>query len=349
MARYQAFISYKHVASSRFAENLELAIKAYAKPWLRPPIAIFRDEKYLRPGIDLPGMIERALAESRFLIYLASPKAAASRWVQRELMRWCADPERLERLIIVLTDGTLETIEGGTTIDWERTDVLPAPLRNVLTEVPYYVDLAWAVDERMQSLLDPEFKNAVNAIVAALRQVDPVELSGEEIRQHRRNLRVRNGFVAAITLLAVGLGVSAGIVLDQRNEVLVQRDELLVQRNEVLVQRNAAEARAREATSRRLAAEADRLTEDRFDTALLLMAQAYRMGDNSALRASWWRLLGTRSRPALYLPESAVDGGFGLAGDLLLRTERSLRMLRIWSRVSASFRVVAATSQIWGR
>jgi hypothetical protein len=41
MTRYKAFISYKHAASTRFAENLELALKAYAKPIYRPPMAAF--------------------------------------------------------------------------------------------------------------------------------------------------------------------------------------------------------------------------------------------------------------------------------------------------------------------
>jgi hypothetical protein len=52
--KYRAFISYKHASSSGFAERLELAIKAYAKPIWQPPAAIFRDEKYLRPGANLP-------------------------------------------------------------------------------------------------------------------------------------------------------------------------------------------------------------------------------------------------------------------------------------------------------
>ncbi len=56
-----AFISYKHAVSRGFAENLELALKAYAKPLWHSPIAIFRDEKYLRPGLDLPQMIQDAL------------------------------------------------------------------------------------------------------------------------------------------------------------------------------------------------------------------------------------------------------------------------------------------------
>jgi len=215
MGRFKAFISYKHAASSRFAENLELALKAYAKPWLERPPAIFRDEKYLKPGVDLPGMIERALEESEFLIYLASPEAAASPWVERELELWCAVPERLERLIVVVTKGVLATGEDAAKIDWRRTDVLPAVLRPHLSTVPLYVDLTWAHDTARQTLLDPDFKKAVNLLAAAMRGIDPIELSGQEILQHRRNVRLRNTFVGAIALLALGVAVFAAVAVVQ--------------------------------------------------------------------------------------------------------------------------------------
>ncbi len=313
MARFQAFISYKHAASTSFAENLELALKAYAKPWLRPPQEIFRDEKYLRPGVDLPEMIRQALEDSEFLIYLASPEAAESRWVQRELEQWCSEPGRVQRLIVVLTGGTLATDPETAEIDWQATDVLPELLRAHLAKVPLYVDLSWASDAERQTLLDPDYKKAVNLIVAGLRRIDPIVMSGEEIRQHRRNVRLRNGFVAAIALLAVGLGIVAWFAWQQTLEARRQRAETEVQRAE-------AEARAREATSRRLAAEADRLTEDRMDTPLLMMAQAWRMGDNSALRASWWRLLGGAALPEVYLPDKAQDAFFDPDAVLWLET-----------------------------
>ena len=83
--RYKAFISYKHLRSGRFAERLELAVKSYAKPIWRAPMRIFRDEKHLRPGTDLPALIVEALRDSEDLVYLASPDAAASEWVRSEL------------------------------------------------------------------------------------------------------------------------------------------------------------------------------------------------------------------------------------------------------------------------
>ena len=93
------------------------AIKAYAKPIYRLPMAVFRDEKYLVPGADLSVKITRALEDSEFLIYLASPQAAQSEWVCTELEQWCRDEQRRQRLIIVLTDGKIQADQDTKRVD----------------------------------------------------------------------------------------------------------------------------------------------------------------------------------------------------------------------------------------
>lgn len=66
----------------------------YAKPIRARPIRIFRDERYLVPGLNLPKLIVDALNASEFLILLASPQAALSSWVQDEVERWCGELKR---------------------------------------------------------------------------------------------------------------------------------------------------------------------------------------------------------------------------------------------------------------
>ena len=90
--RYAAFISYRHTPESRaHAESLERALKRYAKPLLKPPLAIFRDERVLRPGDDLPGELRRALEASEYLLYVATKDAAESHWIGEELRIWCSE------------------------------------------------------------------------------------------------------------------------------------------------------------------------------------------------------------------------------------------------------------------
>ncbi len=164
MLMYKAFISYKHVKSTGFAQNLELAVKAYAKPVYRPPVSLFRDEKYLRAGIDLPAMIRNALNQSEYFIYLASPEAAASAWVQDELNYWCDDKDRCQRLIIVLTDGKIVADARTKRLDWDRTNALPRSLEDKIRFVPLFVDLSWARRKEQQTVLEPEYKKALEHI-----------------------------------------------------------------------------------------------------------------------------------------------------------------------------------------
>src|SRR5262249_47724588 len=155
------------------------------------------------PGIDLPQMIAAALDESEFLILLASPAAAASVWVCDELYQWCRQPQRLRNLIIVLTEGAIVIDESSKTIEWSKTTALPAILGQFLTKVPYYVDCSQLNVPLRQTLLDPDFKRSVNSIVAALRNIDPIEMSGQEIIQHRKNIQSRRLLVASAVLMLV--------------------------------------------------------------------------------------------------------------------------------------------------
>src|SRR5215218_5030293 len=130
--RFEAFISYKHQVSTGFAADFELHLKRYARSPLQRPAKIFRDEQFLKPGSDLPAVIRNALVESRNLILLASPEAAASTWVRDELRIWCEELGRSDSIIIVLTSGTIAVDAVSRSIDWNRTDALPESLRDHL-------------------------------------------------------------------------------------------------------------------------------------------------------------------------------------------------------------------------
>lgn len=53
--KYAAFISYRHRdCNLAHARSLESALRRCAKPLWRPPISLFRDDRVLKPGDDLP-------------------------------------------------------------------------------------------------------------------------------------------------------------------------------------------------------------------------------------------------------------------------------------------------------
>src|SRR4051794_34526716 len=105
--RYDAFISYSHAADGLLAPALQSALHRLARPWYRlRALPVFRDQTNLSAAPDLWPTIESALRESRALILLASPEAAASKWVRREIEAWRAKPDP-GPIYIVLTGGTV--------------------------------------------------------------------------------------------------------------------------------------------------------------------------------------------------------------------------------------------------
>ncbi len=83
---YDAFISYSHAKDKTIATALQAVVQKLGKPWYRRrALRVFRDDTSLSATPHLWPSIEQALAQSRFLILLASPEAAASRWVGQEI------------------------------------------------------------------------------------------------------------------------------------------------------------------------------------------------------------------------------------------------------------------------
>src|SRR5262244_307018 len=103
MALYDAFISYSHAKDKPIAAALQSAVQKLGKPWYRRrALRLFRDDTSLSATPHLWPTIELALGQSRFLILLASPEAAASHWVDRELAWWLAR-NGTEQVLIALT------------------------------------------------------------------------------------------------------------------------------------------------------------------------------------------------------------------------------------------------------
>jgi len=225
--KYKAFISYKHEVSSTHAQKIESALKSYAKPLYQPPIKIFRDEVHLVPGNDLPASIREAMNESEYMLLLASKEAAESQWVQDEIDTWCGDLKRTENLIIVLTKDNIEINNEGQLekIDWDRTNALPVNLRKYITQMPLYSDLRWAKNEDDFNLNNTDFKNVINRITARFRGIDPNDMLGEEVLQHKRNLRIRNTAISILTILLL-ISVIGGVYSFWQRNIAEQQAEL---------------------------------------------------------------------------------------------------------------------------
>ena len=128
-----------------------------------------------------------------------------------------------ETLLIGLTDGELVWDETGGDFDWERTDALPRTLEGAFTEEPRWIDLRWARDGDDLTLRNPQFRDAVAELAAPIHGRPKDELASEEVRQHRRTVRIARAATATFALLTV-LAVTVSIfALIQRNRAIDER------------------------------------------------------------------------------------------------------------------------------
>jgi hypothetical protein len=159
LPRYDAFLSYSHRADHKLARRLQSALQRLAKPRDQPwAIRVFRDETDLTASPAAWPKIKAALDQSNYFVLLASPEAAASKWVPKELCYWLTaggledstdlptlavkiDRSRVPKLLIVLTGGSLSWNEQGRDFDWEATTALPRLLSRVFDSEPLWVIL----------------------------------------------------------------------------------------------------------------------------------------------------------------------------------------------------------------
>jgi WD40 repeat protein len=298
---YDAFVSYSHAADGRLAPALQAGLQSLAKKWYRRrALRVFRDKTSLSASPELWPAIEQALAQARYFVLLASPEAARSPWVDREVGWWRAHRGR-DTVLIVLTDGQLVWDESIGDFDSDETNAIPPGLRGWFTAAPLWVDLRWARNEQHVSLRNPGFRDSLADLAAPLRGLPKDELVGEDIRQHRRVRRLARGAATLLTLLTV-LATSAAVV--------------------AVGQRNEARRQERTATSRLLATASRNELEGRLDRALLLAAEGWRLRQTAESRNSLITALQHDARRRTYLwPNARVDAvAFSPDGRLLAST-----------------------------
>jgi hypothetical protein len=266
--RYDAFMSYSHAADHVAAPALQSALHKFARPWNRMrALHVFRDQTSLAASPELWPTIEDALSNASWFIVMASPAAAASRWVAREI-EWWLTHRSSQTMLIVLTDGDLWWDQTAGDFDWDRTTCLPrAVVSGRFASEPLWVDLSWAKSTGVLTLRHARFRQAVLDLAAPLHGRPKDELDGDDVRQFVRVQRLRNGVIAALVGLTTLVGAAAWIAVGQRNEA----------------RRQAAIAQAG-----RLSVQADQLRErgGPTDASVMLAAEALRLLDGISERSA---------------------------------------------------------------
>jgi WD40 repeat protein len=283
---YDAFLSYSHAADGRLAPAVQRGLHQLAKPWYQlRALRVFRDQLSLSANPDLWATITAALRGSRFFILLASPDAVASSWVQREVEYWQAHREQAT-FLIALTDGTIVWDHATGDFDWTRTTALPSQLRGWFHTEPLWVQLDWARSDAQLSVRHSSFRGAIATLAAPIRGVAKDDLDSEDVRQHRRTTRVRNGGIVVLVLLTV-VSVILGLVAEQ--------------------QAHQAQTALQRALARELATRSQALGDIDPAVSTLLSVAAWRLDPTSDARAA---MIAAFNRPGIGV---FPDGGGAVA------------------------------------
>lgn len=226
MGLYDAFISYSHAKDKPIAAALQSAVQKLGKPWYRRrALRLFRDDTSLSATPHLWPTIEQALGQSGHFLMLASPEAAASKWVNKEVLYWL-EYNSVETLLIALTEGELNWDDAGgdfVASDGKGVPLPPALAKKFPTE-PKWVDLRPYREgaDRTARKRDAKFTELAADFAAAIRGMPKEDLLSQEVRQQRRALRLAVGAAAALLILAVA-ATAAGILAKQQTLLAEQR------------------------------------------------------------------------------------------------------------------------------
>jgi tetratricopeptide (TPR) repeat protein len=228
MTLYDAFVSYSHAKDKPIAAALQSAIQRLGKPWYRRrALRVFRDDTSLSATPHLWPTIENALAASRFFLVLASPEAAASRWVNKEITYWL-DHNSIDTLLIGVTDGELTWNDPIGDFDARANTPLPPVLAGRFPSEPKWVDLR--AYRNHPGKADAKFTELAADFAAAIRGMPKEDLLSQEVRQQRRALTLAWSAAAALLALTIGAGWSWYDAVQQKKEAVAQKQEADIQR-----------------------------------------------------------------------------------------------------------------------
>jgi hypothetical protein len=148
--------------------------------------------------------------EAEWFVFLASPEAAASPWVNREIAHWLENRD-IAHFLPVLTDGDWAWDDETNDFDFTVSTSVPSALQRAFLEEPRLVDLRWARTETDLNLRHSRFRDQIAEIAAPIHGTTKDELESEDIHEHRRTLRWAWGAVIALVCLTI-VSIAASVV-----------------------------------------------------------------------------------------------------------------------------------------
>ena len=239
MAQYDAFISYSHAKDKPIASALQSVIQRLGKPWYRRrALRVFRDDTSLSATPSLWPSIESALGNSRYLVLLASPEAAASPWVNKEVAYWL-DHKSADTLLIALTEGVLVWDNTLGDFAWREGMPLPPVLTGRFATEPKWVDLNGLRDSA--DARNAKFIEAGADFAAAIHGVPKEDLLSQEVRQQRRALTLAWSAAGTLAVLIALAGWQWWEAEGAKRTAQRQRDRAVVAEQTATEQKDIAQ------------------------------------------------------------------------------------------------------------
>lgn len=233
---YSAFISYSGDRDRELIPQIQSGVEKLARPWYRPPVVrIFLDKTSISAGSTLWSKIEEGLCRSAWLILMASPEAAASRWVDQEI-EWWLRHRSVDHLLLVVTDGALHWDTHADDFDADLSTALPPRLTGQFVDQPVWVPVVWHDIEGQRI---PDLERITLDIASVVRGIPKYELASLALREHKRTMRWAGAAAVGLAVLLVATLVGGSIAVVQRNNARDQ-GQTAAHNRDVAVSRLAA-------------------------------------------------------------------------------------------------------------
>lgn len=202
---YDAFISYSHSEPDAFiAQKIHFMMEHYRVPGKIQELSgkkkierVFRDREELPLSSNLDQNIRTALEHSEYLILICSPRAARSRWVQREVEVFLQTHTK-DKVLTLLAEGEPEEVFPEELCYEEECTIQPDGTEKVLrTKIePMAADIRGKDRKEIEKKLKGEF----------LRLLAPMlSCTYDMLKQRHREYKLRKMVAAAATIVCLAV------------------------------------------------------------------------------------------------------------------------------------------------